>query len=205
TAALAELPGDAANDLAQAMALVFSRMAGLSMQEYRNQLALQRRWEGPPTLPEFWDAVPGRRLTDNPETAFADEYKKLDLNEGRLTAISSTRDGWRLVVRKVPSTRRGNEFILFSTLSAEDVEMFGGGLGMKALIFHRWPPDWTSFSRDHPMMYVAEASTIIQTANGDRYPLHTVFIYDTSVNRWRLTKAFRQVTVRMARIGSLAF
>lgn len=205
TAALAALPHDARSDLEEALTLVFSRIAGLPIDAYRRRLLEERRWEGPPALPEFWDSVPGRSMSDDPKAAFVAEYEKLNLREGRLTAVASSEAGWRIVVRSVSSNRGGNEFILFETCSPQDVELFGGGLGVKALNFHPWPADWAAFSKANPRVHLAEASTIIQTANGDRYPLHTVFIYDTVKKRWRLTKAFRQVTVRLARIGSLAF
>lgn len=202
---LQRLGSTAANDLEHAVVLVFARLAGLSLEEYRRRMIQERSWSGPPRLPEHWDRMPGSKASDDPSAAFASWYAQWNLKHAAVTGVASDPAGWRAVVGRRSTRRGGNEYLRTLGPDDPDFEHFGGGISSRALIFHRWPEDWDEFSRTRSDVTQAEIMAVVQTIAGDRHPVSMVFVFDDETSRWRLTHFTQRVTVRVARTGGLAF
>lgn len=202
---LARLGAAATDDLTEAVELVFARLAGISLDEYRRRMTEDRLWPGPPRLPLSWDRRPGKSASDDPTAEFAALYAEWNLKYAKLTGVASTPAGWRVIVRRRATVRGGNEFLLRLDPSTADYAHFGGSIGSTATIFHRWPEDWEQFSRSRNEVTQAEMIVIVETISGDRYPVAMIFVFDDETTRWRLTRFSQRVTVRVARTGGLAF
>jgi hypothetical protein len=204
-ALLERLGAGTRDDLHDAIALVFARLAGMPLSEYRDAMRSRRGWKTPVLLPEAWGMGPGQSLADQPEATFDQLYDEWSAEHARVIGVSTDPTAWSALIGQRATNRGGAGLLHPSSWTASEAALFSGAISTKAFIFHRWPEDWETFAASVSSVVQAEIALIVRTANGDRYPMRFAFVYDDKAMRWRLTRVFQVGTVRLARLGRLAF
>lgn len=218
--AVASLPGDAVQKLAEQMGLVLSRLAGLPRKEYEALLPTAARVKEPvqqaatkymvDTYSPGGMALPGPDATpsDWRELFKAIYALNLEYDDGGtlLTGIVVEPAGFKCALSVLPSAV-ASPGSLKDRLDPESFEFLLGAATQMQMIFHQRaePETWEELADQYDRIAHAQLVFVVENRAGDRYPMTFWCWYDPANEAWWLRSVQRTTSIRALMTPSFAF